>query len=100
LCSGGESMLFYSIRRTSGDVAPLRGPRLERGLPIAAKHDVQLLGQIDWVEAGNVSGWACVRDSPSTRPLQVGVLLLPETCVCVLGGGGHAVNRSLAATVK
>ena len=62
-------MLFYSIRPSAGPATPLTGASVDEGLPIQAG-DEELLGQIDGVESGEVTGWACQRGY-MTRPLQV-----------------------------
>lgn len=53
--------LFYSIRADAGFTKPLAGPRLVDSPPTVPFGDERLLGQLDWVEAGSVYGWACVR---------------------------------------
>lgn len=53
--------LFYSIRADAGFTKPLAGPRLADSPPTVPFGDERLLGQLDWVEAGIVYGWACVR---------------------------------------
>jgi hypothetical protein len=60
-----EAVLFYSVRPSTGPVPPLSGrARLGSGhtgeLP-TQPHDPDLLGQVDGVEGGIASGWACVR---------------------------------------
>ena len=65
-------MLYYSVRSTpSGGphAPPLTGPKIESDLP-TQEWDERLLGQIDSVEAGTVSGWACLRGQLE-KPLQV-----------------------------
>ena len=65
----GDNVLFYSIRPSAGPATPLTGASVDEGLPIQAG-DEELLGQIDGVESGEVTGWACQRGY-MTRPLQV-----------------------------
>lgn len=62
-------MLFYSIRPSAGPATPLMGASVDEGLPIQ-NGDEELLGQIDGVDSGEVTGWACLRGY-MTRPLQV-----------------------------
>lgn len=65
-CRGGNGTqsLFYSIRPDAGVTRPLAGPGLPDSPPTVAVSDDRLLGQLDWVEAGVISGWACVRGNP------------------------------------
>lgn len=63
-------MLHYSIRPAVKALPPLAGPVVERDVPIAAEGDEALLGAIDFVEAGEVRGWACCRGAPGD-PVQV-----------------------------
>ena len=53
-------MLFYNIRPSAGPATPLSGARVDEDLPTQAADDA-LLGQIDTVEGGEISGWACKR---------------------------------------
>ena len=53
-------MLFYNIRPSAGPATPLSGARVEEDLPTQAVDDA-LLGQIDGVEGGEITGWACKR---------------------------------------
>jgi hypothetical protein len=53
-------VLFYNIRPSAGPATPLSGARVEEDLPTQAVDDA-LLGQIDGVEGGEISGWACKR---------------------------------------
>ena len=72
LCRGSDDVLYYSVRSTpSGGprASPLTGPKIENDLP-TQEWDERLLGQIDNVEAGTVSGWACLRGQLA-QPLQV-----------------------------
>lgn len=72
LCRGSEDVLYYSVRSTpSGGprAPPLTGPKIENDLP-TQEWDERLLGQIDNVEAGTVSGWACLKGQLA-QPLQV-----------------------------
>ena len=62
-------MLFYSIRPSAGPATPLSGASVDDGLPIQTG-DEELLGQVDGVESGEVTGWACLRGYLA-RPLQV-----------------------------
>lgn len=69
---GSDDVLYYSVRSTpSGGprAPPLTGPKIESDLP-TQEWDERLLGQIDSVEAGTVSGWACLRGQLE-KPLQV-----------------------------
>ncbi len=66
----GEGVLHYSIRPAVKALPPLAGPAVERDVPIAAEDDEALLGAIDFVEAGEVRGWACCRGAPGD-PVQV-----------------------------
>lgn len=71
-CRGSDDVLYYSVRSTpSGGphAPPLTGPKIENDLP-TQEWDERLLGQIDSVEAGTVSGWACLRGQLE-KPLQV-----------------------------
>ena len=62
-------MLFYSIRPSAGPAVPLTGVGVEEDLPLQPV-DEELLGQIDGVESGEVTGWACLRGYMA-RPLEV-----------------------------
>lgn len=67
-CRAGNSSgasLFYSIRASTGVSGPLKGRDLADSPPSVAASDEALLGQLEWVEAGVVSGWACVRGAPN-----------------------------------
>ncbi|CAL5227666.1 g10673 [Coccomyxa viridis] len=66
---GSDSVLFYSIRPSAGPATPLTGASVDDGLPIQTG-DEELLGQVDGVESGEVTGWACLRGYLA-RPLQV-----------------------------
>ena len=73
LCRGSDDVLYYSVRSTpSGGprAPPLTGPKIESDLPTQAWDD-RLLGQIDAVDSGMVSGWACLKGQQSPSPLQV-----------------------------
>lgn len=73
LCRGSDDVLYYSVRTTpSGGprAPPLTGPKIESDLPTQAWDD-RLLGQIDAVDSGMVSGWACLKGQQSPSPLQV-----------------------------
>lgn len=72
-------MLFYSIRPSAGPATPLTGAAIEDDLPVQTG-DEELLGQIDGVESGEVTGWACHRGYMA-KPLEVRVLLLLCTCL-------------------
>ena len=63
----GPQSLFYSIRPDAGVRRPLVGSGLAKSPPTVAVGDDQLLGQLDWVEAGVISGWACVRSNPGQK---------------------------------
>lgn len=65
--SGG--VLFYSIRPSAGPATPLTGATVEDDLPVQTG-DEALLGQIDGVESGEVTGWACLRGYMA-KPLEV-----------------------------
>lgn len=88
-CRGSDDVLYYSVRSTpSGGprAPPLTGPKIESDLPTQAWDD-RLLGQIDSVEAGIVSGWACLKGQQSPSPLEVVLSLFPTraslcTCCC------------------
>ena len=68
-------MLFYSIRPSAGPAVPLAGQGLdEEALPSQAV-DEELLGQINGVDAGEVTGWACHRGYMA-RPLEVNCCFL------------------------
>jgi len=64
-----ETVLFYSVRPSAGPVAPLvaghsggAGAAASFGTDLPLQpHDPALLGQVDGVEGGIASGWACVR---------------------------------------
>ena len=64
-----DNVLFYSIRPSAGPATPLTGASVDDGLPIQTG-DEELLGQIDGVESGEVTGWACLRGYMQ-KPLQV-----------------------------
>ncbi len=70
-------MLFYSIRPSAGPATPLTGASVDDGLPIQSG-DEELLGQVDGVESGEVTGWACLRGYLA-RPLQVCLMALSLT---------------------
>ena len=55
-----EGVLFYNIRPSAGPATPLSGARVDEDLPTQAVDDA-LLGQIDGVEGGEITGWACKR---------------------------------------
>lgn len=70
MCRSDEGILFYSIRSGAGPASPLQGSRLEDdGIPIQPLND-HLLGQIDSIEAGEMTGWACMKGYMG-KPLQV-----------------------------
>jgi len=73
-----EGVLFYSIRPSAGPATPLTGAAIEDDLPVQTG-DEELLGQIDGVESGEVTGWACHRGYMA-KPLEVRVPLLLYTC--------------------
>ncbi|KAK9842558.1 hypothetical protein WJX81_006050 [Elliptochloris bilobata] len=66
-----EGVLFYNIRPSAGPATPLSGARVDEDLPTQAVDDA-LLGQIDGVEGGEITGWACKRGYMGA-PLQVAV---------------------------
>ena len=68
-CRSDGSVLFYSIRPSAGPAVPLTGMGIEEDLPLQPV-DEELLGQIDGVESGEVTGWACLRGYMA-RPLEV-----------------------------
>ena len=59
-----------SRRQDAGAARSLTGPTLTSAPPVR-RIDENLLGQVDAVEAGEVSGWACLRGAISVQPLQV-----------------------------
>lgn len=64
-------VLFYSIRASPLEPAPLQGPSVDEQPP-AQPGDGSLLGQVDSVQAGQVAGWACRRSGgDGDQPLQV-----------------------------
>jgi hypothetical protein len=69
ICRSDAGVLFYSIRPSAGPAVPLAGQGLEDDLPNQAV-DEELLGQIDGVDSGEVTGWACHRGYMA-RPLEV-----------------------------
>ena len=71
-CRSDGSVLFYSIRPSAGPAVPLTGMGIEEDLPLQPV-DEELLGQIDGVESGEVTGWACLRGYMA-RPLEVRAL--------------------------
>lgn len=81
VCRGSDDVLYYSVRSTpSGGprAPPLTGPKVESDLP-TEDWDERLLGQIDNVEAGTVSGWACLRGQLA-QPLQVCIQPTRDQC--------------------
>lgn len=77
------SVLFYNVRtKGSNPFTPLQGKLVSDDLPI--RHtDEQLVGQIDSVENGEVTGWACLRAATLIKPLQVCVIFGPVyLCWC------------------
>ncbi|KAK9842850.1 hypothetical protein WJX74_003372 [Apatococcus lobatus] len=68
---GQEKILYYNIRQGAAPAKDLKGPKLADAPPDSAAHDDRLLGQIDGVESGQISGWACLRGSRNAAPLQV-----------------------------
>lgn len=61
--------MHYSTRPNSGPGQILKGDDLFSDLPLQ-KPDAQLLGQIDQMEAGVLSGWACSKGQ-LLKPLEV-----------------------------
>ncbi|CAL8462361.1 g1894 [Coccomyxa elongata] len=70
---GSEGVLFYSIRPSAGPATPLSGAAVEDDLPVQTG-DEELLGQIDGVDSGEVTGWACLRGYMA-KPLEVVVYI-------------------------
>ena len=65
-----SGVLFYNFRVHTSAPPPLDGPRLQDDpLPVHASDGV-MLGQVDQVDGGTVSGWACIPGVDSA-PLQV-----------------------------
>lgn len=65
----GSEVLFYSIREGRAEQpATLVGPSVDQLPPVQAG-DGSLLGQVDSVHAGLVTGWACRRGG--SQPTQV-----------------------------
>ena len=64
-----DTVLYYSIRPKAGPGIALKGDGIEDGIPVQPQ-DESLLGQIDGLEAGVVSGWACSRGQ-LLKPLEV-----------------------------
>ena len=64
-----DKVLFYSIRPSAGPATPLSGARVGEGLPLQPVDD-HLLGQIDGISAGEITGWACLRGDMG-KPLEV-----------------------------
>ena len=58
-------------RQGAAPAKDLKGPKLADALPDSPAHNDKLLGQIDGVEGGQISGWACFRGSRNAAPLQV-----------------------------
>ena len=84
ICRGSDDVLYYSVRTTpSGGprAPPLTGPKIESDLP-TQDWDERLLGQIDGVDAGIVSGWACLRGQLE-KPLQVLFVTSKLACVTI-----------------
>ena len=69
VCCRSEGVLFYSIRPSAGPATPLSGAAVEDDLPVQTG-DEELLGQIDGVDSGEVTGWACLRGYMA-KPLEV-----------------------------
>lgn len=67
--------MFYSIRPSAGPATPLSGAAVEDDLPVQTG-DEELLGQIDGVDSGEVTGWACLRGYMA-KPLEVQTSLIP-----------------------
>lgn len=77
LPDANRDIIHYSVRYANNDsaasaAAPLLGERLENKGANTDQRDVNLLGAIDGVEAGEVTGWACSRNAP-WRPVEVTV---------------------------
>ena len=64
-----EGVLHYSTRPNSGPGQILKGEDINSNLPVQAQ-DPLLLGQIDHLEAGILSGWACSKGQ-LLKPLEV-----------------------------
>ena len=76
-----DGVLHYSTRPNSGPGQILKGNDIDRDPPIQAQ-DPQLLGQIDHLEAGMLTGWACSKGQ-LLKPLEVRLLpvgSLAEKC--------------------
>ena len=63
--------MFFNIRQGAAPAKDLKGPKLADSPPDTAAHDDRLLGQIDAVENGQISGWACLRGAQNSAPLSV-----------------------------
>ena len=67
-----DGVLHYSTRPNSGPGQILKGNDIDRDPPVQAQ-DPQLLGQIDHLEAGKLTGWACSKGQ-LLKPLEVSLL--------------------------
>lgn len=88
--------LFYSIRPDAGVTEPLAGPRLADSPPTVPVGDERLLGQLDWVEAGVIFGWACLRSTPRR---QIKVPLRQRTRVRVREGRLKIENNEFRGSI-
>ena len=62
--------MLYSVRPHNGSVRPLLGALVGEDVPLGAV-EKGLLARVDSLEAGVVSGWACVRGKGPGLPLTV-----------------------------
>ena len=88
-----DTVLYYSIRPKAGPGIALKGDGIEDGIPVQPQ-DESLLGQIDGLEAGIVSGWACSRGQ-LLKPLEVSFPILGSLIV----GGKALVSTPTSACV-
>lgn len=77
ILDANNDIIHYSVRyldenKAGSTVVPLHGERLEDADVGTDERDVNLLGAVDGVEAGEATGWACFRNAP-WRPVQVTV---------------------------
>ena len=72
-----DGVLHYSTRPNSGPGQILKGNNVDQDPPIQAQ-DPQLLGQIDHLEAGKLTGWACSKGQ-LLKPLEVSLLLITSS---------------------
>jgi hypothetical protein len=94
-------VLHYSVRPRgvhAGDAPPLEGPTVEQDQPPVGLGDGSLLGQVDSVEAGQASGWACLRGAPGAdlqaRGLRASVR---ASVLCVPARGPPALRSARPA---